>query len=218
MNALNIVAINGSLGFPSRTRVLVDVLLDALGTRLGPGTRTHVIELAELGPALGGTLSFDRVPGPVADAIARIEQADVLIAASPIYRGAYTGLFKHLLDLVGQDALVGKPVLLAATGGSERHSLALDHVFRPLFGFFRSHTVPSGVYASHADFEGHRLVNPATLDRAAEATAQTIVLLQGTHPAHLGAAARSFAAAASPAATALAARPQRVAAAGASPG
>lgn len=184
MNSLNIVAVNGSLSFPSRTRVLVDSVLDRLSSRLPVGSR-HVIDLAELGPALAGSLDFRNLPLTVAAAIDRIEQADVLIAASPIYRGAYTGLFKHLFDLVGQDALIGKPVLLAATGGSERHSLALDHVFRPLFGFFRSHTVPSGVYASSADFADQTIINPATRARIDEAVGQVVTLVRGTHGFHV---------------------------------
>jgi FMN reductase len=188
MKSLNIVAVNGSLSSPSRTRVLVDTVLDRLSARVPIGSQ-HVIDLAELGPALAGSLDFRNLPLTVAAAIDRIEQADVLIAASPIYRGAYTGLFKHLFDLVGQDALIGKPVLLAATGGSERHSLALDHVFRPLFGFFRSHTVPSGVYASSADFADQTIINPATRARIDEAVGQIVTLVRGTHGIHLEASA-----------------------------
>ena len=62
--------------------------------------------------------------------------------------GSFTGLFKHLFDFVGQYALVGTPVLVAATGGGERHALILEHQLRPLFGFFQALTLPIGVYAS----------------------------------------------------------------------
>ena len=61
----------------------------------------------------------------------QIESADALIVATPVYRGSYTGLFKHLFDLVDHEALIGTPVLLAATGGSDRHSLVIDHQFGP---------------------------------------------------------------------------------------
>ncbi|OYU96670.1 MAG: FMN reductase, partial [Burkholderiales bacterium PBB5] len=83
-----------------------------------------------------------------------IESADLVIAATPVYKGSYTGLFKHLFDLVDPNALVGRPVLLAANGGSERHALVVDHQLRPLFAFFRALTVPSAVYAAEADFDG----------------------------------------------------------------
>lgn len=49
-----------------------------------------------------------------------------------MYRGSYTGLFKHFFDFIHQDALIDKPILLAATGGSERHALVIDHQLRPL--------------------------------------------------------------------------------------
>ena len=72
-------------------------------------------------------------------------------------KGSQTGLFKHLFDLVAPDALVGRQVLLAATAGSDRHALVVDHQLRPLFGVFRALTVRTSVYASDADFDGHAL-------------------------------------------------------------
>src|ERR671918_283478 len=59
-----------------------------------------------------------------------------LMVASPVYRASFTGLFKHVFDFVGQYSLIDTPVLLAATGGSDRHALIIDHQFRPLFSFF----------------------------------------------------------------------------------
>lgn len=73
-----------------------------------------------------------------------IESADLLLVASPVYRGSYPGLLKHLFDLIDLNALIDTPVLLAATGGTERHALVLDHQLRPLFSFFQAITLPSG--------------------------------------------------------------------------
>ena len=75
----------------------------------------------------------------------------------PVYRASFTGLFKHLFDFVEQYAIVGQPVLLAATGGGERHALIIEHQLRPLFGFFQALTLPLGVYASEADFQDYRV-------------------------------------------------------------
>ena len=72
--------------------------------------------------------------------------------ASPVYRASFTGLFKHLFDFVGQYALFDKPGLLAATGGTDRHALIIEHQFRPLFAFFQALTLPIGVYAKDSDF------------------------------------------------------------------
>ena len=86
-----------------------------------------------------------------------IENADLVIAVTPVYKGSYSGLFKHLFDLVHPEALVDRPVLLAANGGSPRHALVVDHQLRPLFSFFQSLTLPLGVYASEADFKDYRI-------------------------------------------------------------
>ena len=56
-----------------------------------------------------------------------------LIAVTPIFAASYSGLFKTFFDVLDEDALAGKPVLLGATAGTARHSLALDHALRPLF-------------------------------------------------------------------------------------
>ena len=128
-------------------------------------TDPTVIELATLGPRLAGALRRDDVSPEVEAALELIESADLLVAASPVYRGSFTGLFKHLFDFVGQYALVGKPVLVAATGGGERHALILEHQLRPLFGFFQALTLPVGVYASDSDFVDHEVASPEVVAR-----------------------------------------------------
>ena len=98
--------------------------------------------------------------------------ADALVVGSPVYKGSYTGLFKHLFDLIEPAALAGKPVLLTATGGGEKHALVVEHQLRPLFGFFEAATVPTGIYASAADFAEGQPTAPALLARIDRAVAQ----------------------------------------------
>ncbi|WP_181008696.1 NAD(P)H-dependent oxidoreductase, partial [Streptomyces sp. SM12] len=83
-----------------------------------------------------------------------VTSADALIAVTPVYNASYSGLFKSFFDLVDPTALAGTPVIVAATGGTPRHSLVLDHAMRPLFGYLRALTVPTGVYAATADWGG----------------------------------------------------------------
>lgn len=175
--ALRIVGISGNPGLPSRTRVLTETLVASLvEATLGEG---HVIDLSELGTVFGSAAYRRLLPLPAEAVLRRIEEADVLVVASPVYRGSYAGLFKHVFDLLGQDALAGKPVVLAATGGSERHALVIEHQLRPLFGFFRAQTVPTGVYASESDFDGYALVNPALRQRIALAVDEAANLAFG---------------------------------------
>jgi FMN reductase len=101
----------------------------------------------------------------VEDALALVEHADLIIAATPVFRGSYTGMFKHFFDLVDQYALANTLVLLAATGGGEHHALVLEHAMRPLFGFFQALTLPVAVFASAGDFDGTTVLTPRVYGR-----------------------------------------------------
>ncbi|QTV79929.1 FMN reductase [Microbacterium sp. NIBRBAC000506063] len=166
---LRIVAVSGSLHEPSKTTALVRAIADAVAGR-APASVT-LIELTDIGPELAGALRRDQLPPRVEALLQEIEGADLLIVGSPVYRASFTGLFKHLFDFVGQYALVGRPVLLAATGGGERHALIIEHQLRPLFAFFQALTLPLGVYASDTDFDGYTVgseVLQSRIDLAAE--------------------------------------------------
>lgn len=156
-----IVAVSGSLHEPSKTTALIRAIADAVAERAD--AEVQLIELTAIGPSLAGALQREGLPPHVEEQLVAIEQADLLIVGSPVYRASFTGLFKHLFDFVGQYDLVGKPVLLAATGGGERHALMIEHQLRPLFAFFQALTLPVGVYASNTDFDGYR-VNSEVLE------------------------------------------------------
>ncbi len=173
---LRIVGVSGSLREPSKTTALVRGLIEEVTAR--DEVETRLIEVATLGPLFAGALRREDVEPEVEDALRAIETADLLIVASPVYRASFTGLFKHLFDFVGQYALVGTPVLLAATGGGERHALILEHQLRPLFGFFQALTLPVGVYASDADFAGYELTSPDVKRRIDQAVTRSLPLVR----------------------------------------
>ncbi len=170
-----VVAVSGSLHEPSRTTALLRALAAAVAERAD--AEVHLIELTTIGPALAGALRREDLPLAVEDELRAIEDADLLIVGSPVYRASFTGLFKHLFDFIGQYALVGTPVLLAATGGGERHALIIEHQLRPLFAFFQALTLPLGVYASDTDFDGHVVTSPALRDRIATAADRALPLV-----------------------------------------
>jgi FMN reductase len=173
---LRVVGISGSLQSPSRTTALVHAIVDEVGRRVP--THPTVIEIATLGPRLAGALRREDLSPTAEEALELIESADLLVAASPVYRGSFTGLFKHVFDFVGQYALVGKPVLLAATGGGERHALILEHQLRPLFGFFQALTLPAGVYASDSDFVGGEVASPQVAARISKSVSGALPLIE----------------------------------------
>jgi FMN reductase len=173
---LQVVAVSGSLHAPSRTTALVNEILAALSREVP--INAHLIEVNDIGPEFAGTLCRDELPASVEAELLRIESADVLVVASPVYRASFTGLFKHLFDFVGQYALVDTPVLLAATGGSDRHALIIEHQFRPLFGFFQALTLPLGVYANDSDFTNYRVSSLELHERIDQAVGRALPLIR----------------------------------------
>ena len=139
---LRLAAVSGGLQRPSKSAALAEHLLDLIADEIPCEQR--LVDLGQLAPKLAGTVWRSQLPDAVERELAAVEQADVLVVATPVYRGAYTGLFKHFFDFIHQDALIDKPILLAATGGSERHALVIDHQLRPLFSFFQARTLPLG--------------------------------------------------------------------------
>jgi len=172
MSPARITVAIGNTSDHSRTKVLAQAITDALQQTLP--AQVTVLELHRLAPHIATT---GALPPEGAAAVQAIETADLVVAVTPVYKGSYTGLFKHLFDLVGPNALVDTPVLLAANGGSDRHALVVDHQLRPLFAFFRALTVPSAVYAAERDFEGYVLHSPALKARITEAVDQASRLL-----------------------------------------
>lgn len=178
---LRIVAVSGGLQRPSRAATLAEHLLDLIDE--GVPCDQHLIELGELAPQLAGALRRSQLPETVERQLAAVERADVLVVVTPVYRGSYTGLFKHFFDFIDQDALVDTPILLAATGGSERHALVIDHQLRPLFSFFQARTLPLGVYATDKDFADGCVQNEALMQRARLAVQRAMPLLALSHRA-----------------------------------
>lgn len=174
-----IVALTAGLATPSSTRLLTDQIVDATRSAVsarGEGLDVEVVELRELAVDLaqmmagGGrpTESLDRVRDQVA-------AADGIIAVSPVFTASYSGLFKMFVDALDPDTLTGKPVLIAATAGTPRHSLVLDHALRPLFAYLRAVVLPTGVFAATADFGSAQADLGPRVQRAASELAAQVV-------------------------------------------
>ena len=178
---LRLVAVSGGLQRPSKAAALAEHLMDLIADEVLCEQR--LVELGQLAPQLAGAVWRSQLPETVERELAAVEQADIVVVTTPVYRGAYTGLFKHFFDFIHQDALIDKPVLLAATGGSERHALMIDHQLRPLFSFFQARTLPLGVYATDKDFLDYRLQDEALIQRAALAVQRALPLIALTRHA-----------------------------------
>ena len=153
--ARSLVAVSAGLQVPSSTRLLADRLIAATERHLrdaGIEPVTTVIELRDHAQDLSNNL-LTGFPSPSLQvAIDQVTDADGLIVASQIFNASYSGLFKTFFDVIEHESLDGRPVLLAATGGTARHSLALEHSMRPLFTYLGADTVRTAVYAASEDW------------------------------------------------------------------
>ncbi|MES2169603.1 MAG: FMN reductase [Actinomycetota bacterium] len=170
MTARRIAVISSGLSQPSSTRLLADRLTQAVERRLadaGVELTVDVIELRDLAHDITNNLITGFAAPKLEAALQTITTADGLIAVTPIFTTSYSGLFKSFVDILDPQSLTGMPVLIGATGGTERHSLALDYAIRPLFGYLHAVVVPTSVYAASSDWGSAEGALPERIDRAA---------------------------------------------------
>jgi FMN reductase len=186
MSTRTLAVVSAGLSVPSSTRLLADRLtaatVDALRER-GPensiDATVEVVELREHARDLADNLVTGFANTSLREALDTVTGADGLIAVTPIFSASYSGLFKTFFDVLDKDALVGKPVLLGATAGTARHSLALEHAVRPLFSYLRAVTVPTAVFAATEDWAGAGGIDRALAGRIDRAAGELADLVSG---------------------------------------
>jgi FMN reductase len=150
-----IAVVTAGLTTPSSSRLLADQLAAAVRDELsgrGIASRVEIIEVRDHAHDLTNNLLTGFPSAELRTVLDTVTQADAVIAVTPTFSASYNGLFKMFFDVLDDKALAGKPVLLAATGGTERHSLVLDFALRPLFAYLKALPVPTGVYAASTDW------------------------------------------------------------------
>lgn len=179
-----VAVISGGLREPSSTRLLADRITAALEAALADRNLTvtaSVIELRPLGrPIIDAMLAGFASP-ELESAFETVADADGVIAVSPAFNASYSGLFKSFFDVLPEETLSDMPVLIAATGGTERHSLVLEHALRPMFSYLHAIVSPTGVYAATDDF-GAQHGSDALSERIGKAADDFARLLQACGP------------------------------------
>jgi FMN reductase len=176
---MKLVVVSAGLSVPSSTRLLADRLAAAV-EREAP-VEVQVVELRELAVEIAQNFTNGFPGRSLSAAIDAVTGADGLIVVTPVFSASYSGLFKSFFDVLDKDALTGKPVLIAATGGTARHSLVLEHALRPLFAHLRAVVVPTGVYAASEDWGAEGLQQ--RIERAAGELATLMSGLGARRPA-----------------------------------
>lgn len=188
MNRRTIAVVSAGLSQPSSTRLLADQLVATVRAELEHDGEVTVVlvELRDLGHDLVNHL-LTGFPSPALQrAIDDVVGADGLVAVTPVFSASYSGLFKSFFDVLDAHALQGMPVLIGATGGTARHSLALEHAVRPLFAYLRALVVPTAVYAASEDWASAE-DGTALADRIARAGHELARLVRADlHPAGIG--------------------------------
>ncbi len=193
MSTRTLAVVHAGLSNPSSTRLLADRLTAATVAALqarGAEATVEVVDLRTHARDLAENLVTGFPDGSLRTAVETVSGADALIAVTPIFSASYSGLFKTFFDVLDKDALVGKPVLMGATAGSARHSLALEHAMRPLFAYLRAVTAPTGVFAASEDWAGSTGVDRALAGRIERAAGELADLVTGLGRAGDGRAAR----------------------------
>lgn len=154
---LTLAVVTAGLSEDSTTTRLGEAIAKAAsGTveHAGQHVEIKVIPLRDLAHGLTDMMITHVASPAVQDAIDTVLNADGLVAASPTYKASYSGLFKQFFDVIDESALENLPTVVAATGGSPRHSLVLDTALRPLLSYLKALVLPLGIYAASEDW-GH---------------------------------------------------------------
>ncbi len=170
----SVVVVSAGLSVPSSTRLLADRLAASTAQALD-GVELVTVELRDLAHELTDHLLTGFPGRRLGAAMDAVKAADALIAVTPVFSASYSGLFKTFFDVLEGGALDGKPVLVAATAGTARHSLVLEHALRPLFSHLHAVVVPTGVFAATEDFG-----NSGLDTRVARATGELAALLSAS--------------------------------------
>ena len=179
MNPTRVVVVSAGAGEPSSTRLLADRLAASVQAQRD-SVVVETVDLREIAVDIARSMIAGFPVGAAGPAVKAVVESDAVIAATPVFNASYSGLFKSFFDIIDKNSFAGKPVLIAATGGSPRHSMVLDHAVRPMFSYLRAVVVPTGVYAASEDWAGTSGDTATLADRVDRAAGELVALLGGT--------------------------------------
>ncbi|MSS84054.1 NADH-dependent FMN reductase [Actinomycetaceae bacterium WB03_NA08] len=152
---LQLVMVSAGVGSPSSTQMLTQKIAATI-TEIAHQEKLpielSVIQVRDFASDLAHAVTTGMQSESLRSSLQQLRMADGLVAATPVYKAGYSGLFKQFFDLVDDDALLATPVLLAATAGTPRHALVPDAQMRPLFSYLRAVPIPTSVFAATEDW------------------------------------------------------------------
>lgn len=173
---LRLAVITAGTGQPSSTQMLADRVADKarrVAEAHGRALEAHRIDLRDHATEIANAIVSGYAPPRLEETFGLVADADGIVAATPVYKAGYSGLFKAYLDVLDDDIMIAKPVLLAATAGTKRHALVPDEQLRPLFAYLRALTVPTSLFASAEDWGS----DSGLADRIERAATELVALM-----------------------------------------
>jgi FMN reductase len=178
-----LAVVSAGTGDPSATRLLADRTAEraaALAASRGHTATTGVIELREISADISTALVSQLITPKLRRAADALGEADGIIASTPVYKAGPSGLFSSFFDVLDNDLLIGKPVVLAATAGTARHALVADDQMRPMFAYLRTLAVPTSLFAAPEDWS-----DPALATRIDRAARELVLLMESGFAAQI---------------------------------
>jgi FMN reductase len=171
-----LVVVTAGTSDPSSTRMLADQLAQRvtdLAGRRGNEVATRVIDLRELATEITTAMVSQLVGPKLQNAVAALAEADGIVASTPVYAAGASGLFTSFFQVLDNDLLIARPVVLAATAGTARHALVVDLQLRSLFAYLRTTVVPTSLFAAPEDWS-----DPALTKRIDRAALELVLLME----------------------------------------
>ena len=166
---MKLLGICGSPSAQSRTLTAVEKTL-AFAKEWDKSVSIEVIDIRDYDIPFCDSREPQLYKGDAKKIIAKIVDCNGLIVGTPLYRGSYTGILKNLFDIIPNNSIQGKPVGIIATGSTDHHYLSIEHIIKPLMGFFHAHVIPGAVYINHRHFIEDELIDEGILTRLNELT------------------------------------------------
>lgn len=175
-DALTLAVVSAGTSDPSSTRLLADRAAErvrAAAAGRGSIVTVSAVELREIATDVSTALISQLITPKLQQAITALTDADGIIASTPVYKAGPSGLFTAFFDILDDELLIAKPVILAATAGTARHALVADGQLRPMFAYMRSLTVPTSLFAAPDDWS-----DPALSKRIDRAAVELLLLME----------------------------------------
>jgi FMN reductase len=171
-----LAVISAGTSDPSSTRLLADRIADRtceLAACHGRTVTSSVIELREISGDISSALVSQLMTPRLQAAVAALGEADGIIASTPVYKASPSGLFTSFVDVLDDDLIIARPVVLAATAGTARHALVADDQLRSMFAYLRALTIPTSLFAAPEDWG-----DPALNKRIDRAAVELVLLME----------------------------------------